>query len=61
MAQPFIFNLKENISSWSESSHDFISALEIFNPQEVPSADSVALPTYSKKLIQMLLDCYGKN
>ena len=54
VAQPFTFHLKENISSRFESSHDFVSALAIFIPQKVPSADSVTLPTCSKKSIKML-------
>lgn len=59
VARPYISHLKENISSRFES-HDIVSALAIFDPRKVPSADSLELPEYGKKSIEVLLDHYGK-
>ena len=44
VGKPFVTNLKENI--WNRfTSHDIVSALAIFDPRKVPSADSTHLPT----------------
>ena len=60
MGTPFVALLKEIISS-RFASHDIVSALAIFDPRKVPSADSAQLPTYGKKSIEVLLDHYGKD
>lgn len=39
---PFIAHLKDNISS-RFASHDIVSAMAIFDPRKVPSADSTQL------------------
>ena len=38
-----------------------MSALAIFDPHNVPSTDSSQFPTYGKKLIEVLLNHYGKD
>ena len=57
---PFVVHRKENISS-RFASHDIVSALAIFDPRKVPSADSAHLPAYGKKSIEVLLNHYGKE
>ena len=53
-------SLKENISSWL-ATHDFVSALAIFDPRNVPSTDSSQFPTYGKKSSEVLLNHYGND
>ena len=36
-------------------------ALDIFDPRNVPSTDSSQFPTYGKKLIEVVLNHYGKD
>ena len=38
-----------------------MSALAIFNPRNVPSANSSHFPTYGKKSIEVLLNLYKKD
>ena len=60
MAKPYVSHLKENISSRFVS-HDIVSALAIFDPRKVPSADSAELPTYGRESIEVLLNHYGED
>ena len=38
-----------------------MSALSIFDPQKVPSTDSVQLPTYGNQSISVLLEQFGTD
>lgn len=61
VTKPYIAHLKENISSRFSSCHKVTSALEVFNPQKVPSADSASLASYGNEPIKTLLDHYGQD
>ena len=60
VAPLFIVHMKENISS-QFAFHDILSTFPIVDPRKVPSADSVQLPTYGKKSVEVLLNHYGKD
>lgn len=57
---PFITTLKENISNRFRA-HDIVSALAIFDPRKVPSANSTQLSTYGNKSVELLLHHYGQD
>ena len=50
----------QNISSQFET-HDIVSALAIFDPRNIPTADSFQFPTYGKKSTDVLLNHYRKD
>ena len=52
--------LKENILS-RFATHDIVSVLAIFDPRNVPSADSSQFFTYGKKSMEVLLNHYGRD
>ena len=59
MGKLFVVHLKKNLGKFA--CHDFVSALAIFDPRKVLSADSAQLPIYGKNSIEVLFNHYGKD
>ena len=60
VAEPFVSDLKSNISSHF-TSQDVVSSFSIFDPQKMPSSDSADFSCYGGDSIDALIQHYGKD
>lgn len=60
VAKPFVMMLKANISSRFVS-QDVVSSFSIFDPKEVPAADSLDLLHYGEDSVDLLFAHYGAD